>query len=330
MTRYKNFLCPVSCGITAALMLAACQADPDAPASAPKDERVELRIAAGIETQAQGLTRATETRWEADDNIGVYMTGYRTYNIFVDGDGSRSENLEYTFGDGSNYETWVANDHVYRLFTPSTKKIYLSSTSVDVYGYYPYSATLANPREYHINVGDQTNQKALDFMTAKDENVNNNQDAVELLFRHRLVKLVFNLRQGDGLLTDELKNSTFHEFSINCQPTTATYNIFTSTLSIPAGAYTASKISPQKMGNEVVPTGYVLTYEAIVLPNVVNNEVSDRTVTITFYTKEDDKITNTFTINSETVFEEGRKYVFNVTINATSITVDTAKFTDQW
>jgi len=310
-------------------LFAACSSDNDAPAPAGGNERVALNIAAGIELQARGITRATDTSWEDGDNIGVYMTGYRTFNIFTDGDGTRGENLEYTFSDGENYETWTENNNVYRLFTPSSKKIYLSSTSVDVYGYYPYKSTLSNPREYPIDVSDQSDQKTLDFMTAKDDNVNNELEAIQLLFQHRLVKLVFNLRQGDGLLTDELVNSTISEFSIDHQPTGATYNIYTSTLGIPSGDYDASsKVTPVK---GTTSAGYDLTYEAIILPNNVGtNPVTDRPVTITFYTNADDPVTNTFVINSDTNFEEGCKYVYNVTVNATSVTVDTEQFTEQW
>ncbi len=317
---YINIILTLAIGL-----LAACSSNDDELTRADNGRRVPLEIVAGIDVQAKGITRAAETSWEVDDKIGVYMTSYRTFNIFTDGDGTRGENLEYTYGDGTNYETWIANDHVYRLFIPSSKNVYLSSTSIDVYGYYPYKTPLANPRDYAIDVSNQTDQKALDFMTAKHDNINNTYNAIELLFQHRLVKLVFNLRQGDGLLTDELANATFHEFSIDKQPTTASYNIFTSTLSIVASS---SNISPVK--KESPTPGYDLTYEAIILPNGENNAASNRTVTITFYKNADDKVTNTFIIDNETAFEEGCKYVYNVTVNATSITVDPEKFTDQW
>ena len=310
-------------------LLTACSSDDNEKSTTTSNKRVALNIIAGIERQPQGITRATETSWETDDNIGVYMTGYKTYSIFTDGDGTRAENLEYTFGDGTNYETWVANDHVYRLFSPSSKKIYLSSTTIDVFGYYPYKPSLTNPREYQIDLSSQDNQKALDFMTAKHENANNAAETIQLLFHHRLTKLVFNLRQGEGLLAGELKKSTISPFTIDHQPTTATYNIYTSGLTIPSGNYDGSTITPKKM--DAVATGYDLTYEAVILPNNDDNRATNRTVTITFYTNEDDKITNTFTIDSDTHFEEGCKYVYNVTVNAMSITVDTEEtFTDQW
>lgn len=312
------------------VLLTACSNDSDENSN---DERVPLRIAACIDTQVQGTTRAIETRWEDDDQIGIYMTTYRTTNIFTDGDGTRGENLEYTFGD-SDYETWESNTHTYRLFTSSSKKIYLSSTSVDVYGYYPYSATMhdgrsaVDPKAIEIDVSNQTSQKAIDFMRAKTENVNNNVTAIQLLFEHKLVKLVFNLKQGEGLQPNELKNATIEAFTVGGQPTNASYNIFSDAILITPGD---NAITPHEMAMSSVPDGYVRSFEAIVLPNAEGtNPAADRTVTITFYTHADDPITNTFTIDSATPFEPGCKYVYNVTVNATSILVNPEKYAEQW
>lgn len=309
-------------------LLTACSNDEDEK-SHTSDKRVPLEIVASIDLQAQMLTRAVETAWEAGDKIGVYMTKHgSTSELYSDAEGTTGINMPYTFDDGTNYETY---GNTYRLFTPNTKKIYLSETSVDVYGYYPYAATkkdgttAQDPTHIEINVSNQTSQKAIDFMRARTGNMNNENIAIELLFQHRLVKLVFNLKQGEGLLDDELKDATSLTMSINKQPLTAYYNIYSDAFTIVAGE---NSITPVKASS--APTGYVRTFEAIVLPNGANNPAGDRTVTIEFFRNSKDIIKNTFTIPGSTHFEKGFKYTYNVTVNATSIQVDPTKYTEQW
>lgn len=309
----------------AAGLFTACSGDNDDLTPAGNDERVPLEILASIKTQAEGITRASETAWEADDDIGVTVTSRGSSTIFPDGDKTKGENLPYTFNDGTNYDTYGT---FYRLFTPKSTKVYLTSTFVDVYGYYPYKSTLPEHDPMTvipINVSNQTSQKAIDFMRAKKGNVSNANTAIELLFYHRLVKLIFNLKQGEGLLTDELKDAPYLSMSIKDQPTEATYNIFEDKCN---NMGTFQDITLVQAAS--APTGYVRTFEAIVLPNGNSNPASDRTVSVTFYRNSEDKIVNTFKIPISTYFESGYKYIYNVTVNATSLQVDPLKYTEQW
>ena len=310
-------------------LLTACSNDEDEK-SHTSDKRVPLEIVASIDLQAQMFTRAVETAWEAGDKIGVYMILHSatTPAIYEDAEHTKGENMPYTFDDGTNYETY---GNTYRLFTPNSKKIYLSETSVDIYGYYPYAAKKKNntddldPTAIEIDVSNQTSQKAIDFMRARTGNMNNENIAIELLFQHRLVKLVFNLKQGEGLLEDELKDASSLTMTIGGQPVAATYNLYNDAFIITAAN---NDITPVKASS--APTGYVRTFEAIVLPNGASNPANNRTVTIEFFRNSKDIITNTFTIPGSTYFEKGFKYTYNVTVNATSIQVDPTKYTEQW
>ena len=309
-------------------LLTACSNDEDDKSRT--DKRVPLEIVASIDLQAQMFTRAVETAWESGDKIGVYMILHSatTPAIYEDAEHTKGENMPYTFDDGTNYETY---GNTYRLFTPNSKKIYLSETSVDVYGYYPYAAKKKNntddldPTAIEIDVSNQTSQKAIDFMRARTGNMNNENIAIELLFQHRLVKLVFNLKQGEGLLEDELKDASSLTMTIGGQPVAATYNLYNDAFIITAAN---NDITPVKASS--APTGYVRTFEAIVLPNGASNPAGDRTVTIEFFRNSKDIIKNTFTIPGSTYFEKGFKYTYNVTVNATSIQVDPTKYTEQW
>ena len=309
--------------LTSMTLLVACNKDDENQSTTGNDKRVSLEIAANIGMQAEGTTRAAETHWDEGDQIGVYVQK-KDGTIFVDDASTAGENLLYTFNDGTNYET---NGSTYRLFAPS-KKIYISSDPVDVYGYYPYNASASlDPTAIPISVEDQSSQERIDFMRARKANVNNGNVSIELLFYHRLVKLVFNLKQGEGLLPDELADATYLGVTISNQPYEATYNVYTDAFTFTQG-HSNNIIYPVRAASAT--TGYVRTFEAIVLPNGPNNLQVDRTVTITFYRKSEDTIVNTFKIPTATNFVSGNKYTFNVTVNATSIDVDPLKFAEQW
>ena len=315
-----------------AAILAACSDDGD-PTLSDNGGRVPLIIQAGIDMQARAYTRASETSWEYDDKIGVFVTNHNSKSLYTDdAAGGKGNNLLYSFDDGENYETW---GNTYRLFTPATQKLYLSTTTVDVYGYYPYQElsednypdpALTDPEgtvimpNIPINVKDQTPQKKIDFMRSRPLSASNSNAAVKLMFEHKLVKLVFNLKPGEGLLSNELEEPITLSLTIKNQPTKATYDMKEDEFSIVG-----------ESNNDIIPftapsapVGYVRTYEAIVLPN----SNTSHKVEIEFYKKEKDKITNTFTI--DTSLRSGYKYTFNVTVNAVSVTVDTEKYTEQW
>jgi hypothetical protein len=309
-----------------AAILAACSDDGD-PTLSDNGGRVPLIIQAGIDMQARAYTRASETSWEYDDKIGVFVTNHNSKILYTDdAEGGKGNNLLYSFDDGENYETW---GNTYRLFTPVTQKLYLSTTTVDVYGYYPYQSLSAPTPDLEgnvsmpsitIDVENQTPQKKIDFMRSRPLSASNSNAAVKLMFEHKLVKLIFNLKQGEGLLSNELEEPITLSLTIKNQPTEATYDIKEDAISIVGGSN--QDITPFTAPS--APLGYVRTYEAIVLPS----SNTSHKVEIVFYKKEKDKITNTFTI--DTSLRSGYKYTFNVTVNAVSVTVDTQKYTEQW
>ena len=152
--------------LTSMVLLVACNKDDESQSTTGNDKRVSLEIAANIGMQAEGTTRAAETHWDEGDQIGVYVQK-KDGTIFVDDASTAGENLLYTFNDGTNYET---NGSTYRLFAPS-KKIYISSDPVDVYGYYPYNASASlDPTAIPVSVEDQSSQERIDFMRAKKTN----------------------------------------------------------------------------------------------------------------------------------------------------------------
>lgn len=290
-------------------LLASCSSnETDYAVKGSKSPNVELRILSDILMQAEGATRAHDTSWDPDDNIGIFVNTHGSTTLFVDKEGNIGRNLKYTFYDGTNYET---SGSTYRMFKPDAdSRIYLNESYIDVYGYYPYNSTVTDMTSIPIDVSDQTSQSAIDFMRADPATEkNNNFPYIQMLFKHKLVKLIFNLIQGTDLITDELSNASNLNLTISNQNTQATYNIYDDILAIP----TQTPLTLQAAPNST------LVFEAIVLPSNTTH-----TVTITFGTT-----ANTFDITTELI--AGHKYTYNVTVNATSVMVDTEnKYTEQW
>ena len=314
--------------LTTALLLAACSNDND-PAAINDGRRVPLQVRGYIADTPLGITRASNSSWEADDQIGLYALFHNTTTPIEDG-----SNVCYIFA-GTPEPT---NGSTYKAFT-STTTINLpeDGSPIDVYGYYPYSAgPPIDPTAMAVNLSTQNPQKNIDLMTTgkvststHDGNtlISINEPSCELLFRHRLTKLEFNLTFIDF---DDIKNTSL---TIGSQKTTATYNIYTDELTYGSGeAYqtiTAAEISSSNDN--------LKTFEAIVLPNHADNNrtPNERKVTIVV-----DGKSYSFTIvktgadsNNKVLtdsFDAGYKYVYNVTVYPFTITVDPDKYTEQW
>jgi len=302
--------------MAAALLLTACSQDDDDQASG-ESSRVALRIVSGI--RIEGYTRAVDSRWEDDDRIGLFATTNPTTTIFTDEIGTVCSNLPYLFSD-TEYETSTPST-TYRAFTG--KEIYLPQTGVDVYAYYPYTATKTDgltpvdPTALQIDLSDQSSQNRIDLMRADPvANLSRSNSVAQLLFRHELVKLQFNVKRGDDMLEGEITSYPADKFKVTVSGnTTAMYNVFTGVFS---GAANPNTIEAVRMGSPA--TGFELSLEALVLPT----DAALGTVTITIGTT-----TNTFNATDE--LTKGNKYIYNITLTATSIEVDKDKFTsEQW
>lgn len=148
----------------AALAIAACQ-QPVQPDMAPGKVQVEPVI-----------TRATEVNFENGDRIGFTMTK-------VNGTEAYADNAALTF-DGTVFSgdlMWYADAY----------------SEADVYAYYPYDAQ-GTPTAYAA-VLDQTEGIAqADFMAAAKKGVLPTPNAITMVFKHMMTKLVINIDNLSG------------------------------------------------------------------------------------------------------------------------------------
>lgn len=194
-------------GMAAALILTAGCTNDNEGTDTTADGRIALQVTGGIHVQ----TRAHDTEWDKNDQIGIYM--------FAAGSTTALEGME-----NIPYKT----EHGTAAFAPSGTAIYfpIDGSNVDFRAWYPYEDVA---EKWTADLTDQSSQAALDLMTADAKSntelggttYNKNQPAVKLNFSHRLTKLVLNITGGNGVGTDELAGL---KVEITKQWKTATYD----------------------------------------------------------------------------------------------------------
>ena len=131
--------------------------------------------------------RATATKWDAGDRIGVYMktTGTTLTGTALSG---ATANISYTTTAGNGFFTATSN----KLFFPH------DGAKVDFVAYYPYNANIS-AGIYPVNIKDQTKEANIDLMYADNvKNVNASSSANVLNFKHQLARIKFTIKSTDG------------------------------------------------------------------------------------------------------------------------------------
>lgn len=176
-------------------------------------------------------SRATDTAWEAGDEIGVYMqadaaSGYQKINV------------KYANSDG-NLNT----------FTSETPIEYSGNEStVNFMAVYPFSS-LVTDGTYEFTLGN-TSLSQNDIMYASTTSVAAGTQNVTLNFQHKLTKIVLQLNDEDG---NPVTGATI---SINKQRASGTLDVATGTITATSD-YTSTLNFSESDG----------TYEAIVIPD---------------------------------------------------------------
>ncbi|WP_277233910.1 fimbrillin family protein [Phocaeicola salanitronis] len=176
-------------------------------------------------------SRATDTAWEAGDEIGVYMqadaaSGYQKINV------------KYANSDG-NLNT----------FTSETPIEYSGNEStVNFMAVYPFSS-LVTDGTYEFTLGN-TSLSQNDIMYASTTSVAAGTQNVTLNFQHKLTKIVLQLNDEDG---NPVTGATI---SINKQHASGTLDVATGTITATSD-YTSTLNFSESNG----------TYEAIVIPD---------------------------------------------------------------
>ena len=205
-------------------------------ASTTPNGKVAVQFTGGISVN----TRASGLAWADGDMIGIFMTG-ANQTLSADAIKEGVDNVCYQTSGSIAFSPISGGKTIY----------YPIDGDVDFYSYYPH--TTVSDYKVALNVADQTNQEAIDFMYAKTTGCNKATPQVDLRFSHMLSRLVLNVQPGNGLTEDDLNKL---KVTIKDQNTTATFNL--------ADGVISGEGNPDNIQMKAVQVGK--RYEAILLP----------------------------------------------------------------
>ncbi len=250
------------------------------------DTKPAAQFTAGITSRAQNAS------WAAGDAIGVFMKRAGAPLSVVNIAESVS-NFKYVT---------AANDGKFTAIPAQTAYFPVDGSAVDFIAYYPYKANITN-FSYPIDVSDQGNMPAIDALytnnaTGKTKAAPN----VELRFEHKLSYLVVNLLPGVGLDAPDVTGASV---KISGQRSLGSMALATGAI-IPSSTQSATQ--------SIALAKKSTSGEAIILPATA---MAGRKLIITITTDE----VFEWEIPYATVFESGKKYIYNATLDRTKVTV---------
>ena len=205
----------------AALAFAACQ------------QTVEPQMVPGKVQVEPVITKATEVNFETGDQIGLTITK-------VNAAEKHADNALLAF-DGS-------------LFTGELMWYNDANSEADVYAYYPYDAE-GTPSTYEA-VADQTaGTGSADFMAAAKSGVLPSSNAITMVFKHLMTKIVVNIENQSGAEVETVE--------ITGTPASAAVNVAELTVT-PAEETVAVKAYEATAGT---------VWQAIIVPGTVKMEL---------------------------------------------------------
>lgn len=254
-------------GLAAAMLVAACSEEDD----------LRQGIAGeGITFTSSVMSRATDTRFEAGDAIGISM--------YADEALTSAVNVQYVTEDGSAFTSQ----------NPVTWGMAGGAATADFVGVYPYKADAVANGIYKITLSTEKGASLSenDVMYAKNTS-DVGEKNVNLNFSHKLVKVVMQIydEKGNGISGAQVK--------INNQQTTGTLNLADGTV-----ATTGAADQELQFASNSSITGQ---YQTIVMPS---EAMQGRIITITYNGNDYPCPVDAY------VFEIGKRIAFSATINS--------------
>ena len=214
--------------------MVSCSTEDTVPST--QNDKVAVQFTGGISVN----TRAAGQDWADGDKIGIFMIEAGK-TLSADAISEGVDNVCYQTSGSIAFSPISGGKTIY----------YPIDGDVDFYSYYPQT-TVSNYK-VALNVADQTNQEAIDFMYAKTTGCNKATPQVDLRFSHMLSRLILNVQPGNGLTEDDLNKL---KVTIKDQNTTATFNL--------ADGVISGDGNPANIKMKAVQVGK--RYEAILLP----------------------------------------------------------------
>jgi hypothetical protein len=275
------------------LSIAICSCEGDAIDHGRAARSLRLRA------EINGLkTLATNSSWEDDDAIGLYMVkAGQALNS-----SALRQNVEYATSGSSVFEP---ADEAQAIAFP------FDGTNVDFIGYYPYRDDIAG-FTFPVDLSDQSVQAAIDLMYSNNaKGFNSKNPNVQMQFTHQLSKIVLNVGQDESI---DLSNLSA---VITNAGTEATFNLITGELSA----------ASQRGDIRFRMSSDGLVAEAILLPE------ADLTGMDLWFIIGEGAEAYKFSLTDAVeidAFEKSTKYVYNVTLFSEKVTAVTESTITNW
>ena len=233
---------------------------------------------------ATEITRATDTDFERDDKVGLYVVNYNgsTPGTLVS-TGNHVNNMRFIYSGN-----WTPDEEIFWKD---------ESTKADFYIYYPYTSTISNiatlPTSVKTDQSTEVNYKASDFLWGKSAGISPTKNAVSMSVKHLMSNIIIKLVPGDGYSQDDL---TTAKVDICGLKTNATVNLTN-------GVITTTGVSA-----DISPINETTQYRALVVPQSVTN------IDLVRVKIGDD----TYLLKQSIAFVSNKQYTATITVNRTS------------
>lgn len=282
MKKYITHLCLLSL----VFMLASC-AKSDKGTNA-NEQGVAINVDANIATKADGI------HWDNGDQIGITMFKHGALDL---ANGNFS-NCRYVIPLGE-VGKFLPYDEASTIYFPQ------DGSQADFSAYYPYTPDMQTGFDIPINLSNQQVLKDIDFMTAEQlVGISKHSPLVNLHFKHRLSKIIVNLKTEFGDSPERLDGCTV---TVSGMMTQGNYTLLNSAQGvIPVTASVADMVlSSYEQGRKAV---------GIVMPRTAAQGV-------VFQIKLQDGSEYTAYMAQNLILLEGYQYVFDIKLLKTPVEV---------
>ena len=240
--------------------------------------------------------------WQSGDAIGVYMLEKHNHDIAED-----KSNVQYITEKGGYVGNFIAKSSFIEFPEDGRDVRFMS--------YYPYDKSVINS-VYKIDVSKQYPQSDLDFFYSFETQNTYNKDLetkkIPISFTNQMTKMLIHIRNGNDLLGYHLADMKVYLSGLS---TYADFDLLSGKMTNYTGT---SPIHPSRL---IAGNGNVYTGEAVIIPE---SNLSDAKIVIDMNNGNANKESDVYTWSLGRVLEKRKRYTYNITVNRSGITVNSA------
>lgn len=284
----RNFY--VFSALLGALFFAACS---ERKMEANVNSEVEVKLASQI------LTRVSNSQWEANDEVGVfmYLYGEKLSDASICNNANNCKYLATTTGELS------PATELDRMYYPTDK-------NVSFIAYYPFG----NTEGYSVNldVKQQDEPAEIDFLYSNNlENATVTSSTQQLTFSHQLSRIIFNIKADNSLNKNELTDLTV---TIRDAVSDATFSLVDGSLVL--GTQKVDMRLPTSTSEGVVRA------EGIMIPQ----DCTDGTIIISLTSGKNFY----FNLKDKNLWEGGKQYLYEIELTASTVGANLSATISEW